>query len=121
MAHFPFVHTDILGSEPHTEVPGYKSEIRRNVDEVWATNCTFFQPQMTSTRPEGEFARLTYRVPDPFVVMLRITSYNVCYTKLLRHFVLVARLGSIRQAALAMNVAPSSVSRTIKQLEEDIA
>ncbi|MFC5736653.1 DNA-binding transcriptional LysR family regulator [Rhodobacter sp. 140A] len=36
------------------------------------------------------------------------------------HFMLVARLGSVRQAALAMNVAPSSVSRTIKQLEEDI-
>nr|WP_319250806.1 aromatic ring-hydroxylating dioxygenase subunit alpha [uncultured Celeribacter sp.] len=70
MAHFPFVHTDILGSEPHTEVPGYKSEIRHEVDEVWATNCTFFQPQMTTTRPEGEFARLTYRVPSPFVVML---------------------------------------------------
>lgn len=35
MAHFPFVHTDILGSEPHTEVPAYLSEIRRDVDEVW--------------------------------------------------------------------------------------
>jgi len=70
MAHFPFVHTDILGSEPHTEVPVYKSEIRRDVDEVWATNCTFFQPQMTTTRPDGEFAQLTYRVPSPFVVML---------------------------------------------------
>ncbi len=45
MAHFPFVHTDILGTEPHTEVPAYLSEIRRDVDEVWATNCTFFQPQ----------------------------------------------------------------------------
>lgn len=70
MAHFPFVHADILGSEPHTEVLGYKSEIRHDVDEVWATNCKFFQPQMTSTRPEGEFAQLTYRVPSPFVVML---------------------------------------------------
>ena len=70
MAHFPFVHTDILGSEPHTEVPHYTSEIRRDVDEVWATNCRFFQPQMTAARPEGEFARLTYRVPLPFVVML---------------------------------------------------
>ena len=36
------------------------------------------------------------------------------------NFVLVARLGSIRQAAKAQNVAPSSISRTIKQLEEDI-
>lgn len=74
MAHFPFVHTDILGSEPHTEVPQYKSELRRDVDEVWATNCTFFQPQMTASRPEGEFTHLTYRVSSPFVVML----YRVC-------------------------------------------
>ncbi|WP_157015579.1 aromatic ring-hydroxylating oxygenase subunit alpha [Mesorhizobium xinjiangense] len=74
MAHFPFVHTDILGSEPHTEVPQYRSEIRRDVDEVWATNCSFFQPQMTTSRSDGEFARLTYRVPAPFVVML----YRAC-------------------------------------------
>lgn len=33
---------------------------------------------------------------------------------------LVARLGSIRQAALSLNVAPSSISRTIKQLEEEL-
>lgn len=37
------------------------------------------------------------------------------------NFVLVARLGSIRAAAKAINVAPSSISRTIKQLEEDLA
>jgi DNA-binding transcriptional LysR family regulator len=36
------------------------------------------------------------------------------------HFTLVARLGSIRQAAKALNVAPSSISRTVKQLEEDL-
>lgn len=70
MAHFPFVHADILGSEPHTEVLHYTTEIRRDVDEVWATNCKFFQPQMTASRPEGDFARLVYRVPSPYVVML---------------------------------------------------
>ncbi|MBR9862136.1 MAG: LysR family transcriptional regulator [Rhodobacteraceae bacterium] len=36
------------------------------------------------------------------------------------HFSLVARLGSIRQAALTLNVAPSSISRSIKQLEDDL-
>ncbi|SEL21726.1 LysR family transcriptional regulator [Pacificibacter marinus] len=36
------------------------------------------------------------------------------------HFMLVARLKSIRQAALYLNVAPSSISRSIKQLEENI-
>jgi phenylpropionate dioxygenase-like ring-hydroxylating dioxygenase large terminal subunit len=69
MAHFPFVHTDILGSEPHTDVPKYDFEIRRDVDEVWATNCTFFQPQVTAGS-EGAFAQLMYRVPTPFTVML---------------------------------------------------
>lgn len=69
MAHFPFVHTDILGTEPHTDVPKYEFEIRRDVDEVWATNCTFFQPQVTAGS-EGAFAHLTYRVPTPFTVML---------------------------------------------------
>jgi phenylpropionate dioxygenase-like ring-hydroxylating dioxygenase large terminal subunit len=76
MAHFPFVHTDILGSEPHTEVPNYLSEIRRDVDEVWATNCTFFQPRIAATEEQGDFVQLTYRVPSPFVVML----YRVCPT-----------------------------------------
>ncbi|KRB61176.1 (2Fe-2S)-binding protein [Rhizobium sp. Root708] len=76
MAHFPFVHTDILGSEPHTEVPGYLSEIRRDIDEVWATNCTFFQPRIAATESEGAFVQLAYRVPTPFVVML----YRVCPT-----------------------------------------
>jgi phenylpropionate dioxygenase-like ring-hydroxylating dioxygenase large terminal subunit len=76
MAHFPFVHTDILGSEPHTEVPHYLSEIRRDVDEVWATNCTFFQPRIAATEDRGDFVHLTYRVPSPFVVML----YRVCPT-----------------------------------------
>ncbi|MBZ9936601.1 aromatic ring-hydroxylating dioxygenase subunit alpha [Mesorhizobium sp. BR1-1-16] len=76
MAHFPFVHTDILGAEPYTEVPQYQSEIRRDVDEVWATNCTFFQPRIAATEDKGDFVHLTYRVPSPFIVML----YRVCPT-----------------------------------------
>jgi len=74
MAHFPFVHTNILGAEPHTDVPDYRSEIRRDVDEVWATNCTFFQSQIAATESGGDFVHLTFRVPSPFVVML----YRVC-------------------------------------------
>jgi phenylpropionate dioxygenase-like ring-hydroxylating dioxygenase large terminal subunit len=76
MAHFPFVHTDILGTEDHPEVPNYSSEIRRDVDEVWASNCSFFQPRIAATESEGAFVQLTYRVPTPFTVML----YRVCPT-----------------------------------------
>lgn len=70
MAHFPFVHTGILGAEPHTEVPHYASEIRRDVDEVWATDCQFFQPRIATTETDGDFAQLTYRVLSPFNVLL---------------------------------------------------
>ncbi|CZT37474.1 LysR family transcriptional regulator [Rhizobium sp. 9140] len=38
----------------------------------------------------------------------------------IHYFQLVARLGSMRQAAQMLNVAPSSVSRIIKQLEEEL-
>jgi phenylpropionate dioxygenase-like ring-hydroxylating dioxygenase large terminal subunit len=74
MAHFPFVHTDILGAEPHTDVPQYRCEIRRVPDEVWATDCRFFQPRIAATETQGDFVKLTFRVPSPFTVML----YRVC-------------------------------------------
>jgi phenylpropionate dioxygenase-like ring-hydroxylating dioxygenase large terminal subunit len=74
MAHFPFVHAGVLGSEPWTEVPAYDTEIRTDVDELWATNCRFFQPRVAVTESAGAYAALTYRVPAPFQVML----YRVC-------------------------------------------
>jgi DNA-binding transcriptional LysR family regulator len=38
----------------------------------------------------------------------------------IHYFQLVARLGSIRQAALVLRVAPSSISRIVKQLEDEL-
>ena len=76
MAHFPFVHTDILGSEPHTEVEHYNAEIRRDVDEVWATNCKFFQPQAALSSTEGVMTQYIYRVMTPFTTLLYKTCPN---------------------------------------------
>ena len=76
MAHFPFVHTDILGSEPHTEVEHYNVEIRREVDEVWATNCQFFQPQAALSATEGIMTQYIYRVMTPFTTLLYKTCPN---------------------------------------------
>ena len=72
MAHFPYVHTDILGSEPHTDVGPYRAEIRMDVDEVWATGCHFWQPRGAATEREGGgmMMHIDYRVPSPFIVML---------------------------------------------------
>ncbi|MFP5077745.1 aromatic ring-hydroxylating dioxygenase subunit alpha [Rhizobium sp. YIM 134829] len=74
IAHFPFVHTDILGSEPHTEVQNYKVEIREDVDEVWATQVTFYQPQAAKSASGGITTDYLYRVPAPTCSVL----YKTC-------------------------------------------
>ncbi len=76
MAHFPFVHTHVLGAEPHTEVRHYHTEIRRDVDEVWATDCTFFQPQAAVSAAGGMLTDYIYRVASPFVTLLYKTCPN---------------------------------------------
>ncbi|MCM2400618.1 aromatic ring-hydroxylating dioxygenase subunit alpha [Rhizobium sp. S153] len=76
MAHFPFVHTDILGAEPNTEVMHYNVEIRRDVDEVWATNCQFFQPQAALSAKDGIMTQYIYRVMTPFTTLLYKTCPN---------------------------------------------
>ena len=68
MAHFPYVHTDILGAEPHTEVARYGTEWRDG--ELWATDCRFWQPRAAATESDGMMMELSYRVPSPHIVML---------------------------------------------------
>jgi phenylpropionate dioxygenase-like ring-hydroxylating dioxygenase large terminal subunit len=74
MAHFPYVHTDILGAEPHTEVKPYACEIRRDVDEVWATDCRFTQPRAALSATGAIETNYIYRVVNPFAVLL----YKTC-------------------------------------------
>ncbi|MES2543058.1 MAG: aromatic ring-hydroxylating dioxygenase subunit alpha [Pseudomonadota bacterium] len=74
IAHFPFVHTDILGAEPHTEVGRYDVAIRDEVDEVWATKVQFYQPQAAKSAAGGITTEYMYRVPAPTVSVL----YKTC-------------------------------------------
>lgn len=63
MGHFPFVHTGILGEEPHTEVKEYDVSICKNNDEILATRCEFYQPQAAASSNEGTNVDYVYRVP----------------------------------------------------------
>ena len=74
IAHFPFVHTDILGAEPHTEVDRYDVKIREEVDEVWATKVKFYQPQAAKSAAGGITTEYMYRVPAPTCSVL----YKTC-------------------------------------------
>ena len=74
MSHFPYVHTGVLGEEPGTEVADYKVEIRAPEDEIWATDCAFYQPQAAMSAEGGQISRYMYRVTSPFVTVL----YKTC-------------------------------------------
>ena len=77
IAHFPFVHTGVLGSEPHTEVYKYDVQIDEAEDEVFATNIKFFQPQASKSAEGGIETEYIYRVPAPMAAVL----YKTCPPK----------------------------------------
>jgi len=77
IAHFPFVHTDVLGTEPHTEVYKYDVKIDEQKDEVIASNIRFFQPQAAKSAEGGIHTEYIYRVPAPMVSIL----YKTCPQK----------------------------------------
>ncbi len=74
LAHFPYVHTDVLGTEERPEVARYEVEQRRDVDELWATKCEFFQPKAAAAAAGGQISKYMYRVVTPFNVMLYKTA-----------------------------------------------
>lgn len=77
IAHFPYVHTGILGAEDHPEVERYDVEIDREKDEVWARKVRFFQPQAAKSAEGGIMADYMYRVPAPTTSIL----YKTCPPK----------------------------------------
>ncbi|HWU17285.1 MAG TPA: aromatic ring-hydroxylating dioxygenase subunit alpha [Devosia sp.] len=70
MGHFPYVHTDILGAEPHTEVKEYDVEVSEDRDEVLATRCRFIQPRAAKSATSAMEVEYVYRVPHPFCSVL---------------------------------------------------
>jgi len=70
MGHFPYVHTGILGEQPHTEVREYDVEVTENSNEVLATRCRFYQPQAAAGAEGGMLVEYTYRVPHPYCSVL---------------------------------------------------
>ena len=80
MGHFPFVHTDILGAEPHTEVKDYDVDVSDARDEILATRCRFWQPRAALSASEGLEVEYVYRVPHPYCAVL----YKSCPTDVSR-------------------------------------
>jgi len=73
MGHFPYVHTGILGQEPHTEVKDYRVTVDDS-NELWATECMFWQPRAAATAESGLDVDYVYRVVRPYAALLYKTS-----------------------------------------------
>ena len=74
LGHFPYVHTGVLGIEPHTEVVEYDVHVDPKNNELWATNCHFFQPMAAATSTTGKMVGYDFRVPHPYCSLLYKTS-----------------------------------------------
>jgi phenylpropionate dioxygenase-like ring-hydroxylating dioxygenase large terminal subunit len=73
MAHFPFVHTDILGAEPYTEIKEYKVETN-DLDEIIVKECRIYQPVATAASTGAADVDYIYRIPHPYCSILYKTS-----------------------------------------------
>lgn len=70
MSHFPYVHTGILGEQPHTEVREYDVDVTEDTNEVIASRCRFYQPQAAAGADQGMLVEYIYRVPHPYCSVL---------------------------------------------------
>jgi len=70
MAHFPFVHTDVLGVEPHTAVGDYEVNVSDDAREVVARGCRFYKPLSALSAKTGLEVEYVYRVPHPYCAVL---------------------------------------------------
>lgn len=76
MAHFPFIHTGILGAPSHTEVPDYTVAAyddglgAAGMQGVIATQCFAYQPRANLLASEGSMVEYTYRVVRPLSAIL---------------------------------------------------
>ena len=74
LGHLPYVHSGILGAEPHTEVLEYDVEISVDRDEIVANRCRVFQPKASAAAKDGEEVEYVFRVPHPFCSVLYKSS-----------------------------------------------
>jgi len=108
MGHFPYVHTDILGAEPHTEVKEYDVEVSEERDEVLATRCRFYQPRAALTATEGIEVEYVYRVPHPFCSVL----YKSCPEDETRQDVIAVFLQPMTEERCRAHLLQSMVDST---------
>lgn len=68
LSHFPYVHSGLLGEEPHTEIPDY--DVHVTEAGIVVRNIKAWQPRSNSLSEGGAYVAYTYRVPRPLTAIL---------------------------------------------------
>lgn len=121
MGHFPYVHTGILGEQPHTEVREYDVEVTESGREVVATRCRFYQPQAAAGAEGGMLVEYVYRVPHPYCAVL----YKSCPDDETRMDVIALFLQAVSQEtvrahALVSVIDANSSALSIRMFQQTI-
>jgi phenylpropionate dioxygenase-like ring-hydroxylating dioxygenase large terminal subunit len=121
MGHFPYVHTDILGVEPHTEVKEYDVEISAARDEIVATRCRFFQPMAAVTSEGGADVEYIYRVPHPYCsVLYKSSPADEKRLDVIAIFLQPVDQEHIRAHMMLCLLDPDSEDKVIKRFQQTI-
>lgn len=121
MGHFPYVHTDILGAEPHTEVKEYDVEISADRDEIVATRCRFFQPMAAVTSEGGADVEYIYRVPHPYCsVLYKSSPADEKRLDVIAIFLQPVDQEHIRAHMMLCLLDPDSEDKAIKRFQQTI-
>ncbi len=121
MGHFPYVHTGILGEQPHTEVREYDVEITEDTNEVMATRCRFYQPQAAAGAEGGMLVEYVYRVPHPYCsVLYKSCPDDESRMDVIALFVQPMDEINIRAHALVSVIDKTSAPLAIKMFQQTI-
>ncbi|MFK7893945.1 MAG: hypothetical protein AB8B63_24235 [Granulosicoccus sp.] len=121
MGHFPYVHTGILGEQPHTEVREYEVEVIENGREVIATRCRFYQPQAAAGADAGMLVEYVYRVPHPYCsVLYKSCPDDESRLDVIALFVQAMDEEHIRAHALVSVIDTQSTDLSIRMFQQTI-
>jgi phenylpropionate dioxygenase-like ring-hydroxylating dioxygenase large terminal subunit len=121
MGHFPYVHTGLLGAEPHTEVKEYDVEVSADRDEILATRCRFFQPKASTASHGGADVEYVYRVPHPFCsVLYKATPVHAGRNDVIAIFLQPVDQEHVRAHMMLCMLDPESDDTVIRLFQQTI-
>ncbi len=117
LAHFPFIHTGILGDPNQTEIDEYQAAIRS--DGVHLYDIRFWQPDAVGIG-KGAWADYRYWTPRPLTAYFRKDTPDGSCLSILYFVTPVGEEESISWMCVAANYGDASQDQAIQEFQDKI-